>query len=554
MKLNGSQILMETLVEQGVEVIFGYPGGAVLNIYDALYDYKDKIKHVLTAHEQGATHAADGYARVTGKAGVVLATSGPGATNLVTGIANAYMDSVPMVCITGNVSQELIGRDSFQEVYITGITLPITKHNIMVRDVNELADAVRKAFRIANSGRKGPVLIDIPKDVSAAVCEFESVKPLPLRPLPQPEESELQKIAGMIAEAERPLIYFGGGVVAAKAQKPLYELMKKCDIPACNTLMSTGQIEDDERLKLGMVGMHGSVVANMAVENCDLLLALGVRFSDRVALNTKHFAKNARIVHVDIDTTEINKNVTVDLQVNADVLPTLERLIPLVNEGKHDEWLNAIKIWKEQSKCNTDVNDGLLHPYDIIDTLHEEFGKDTIWVTDVGQHQMWVGQRCRHINPGSFVTSGGLGTMGFGYGAAIGSKVAAPDRPVLHITSDGSLHMNLNEACTAVSQKLPVITVIFNNAVLGMVRQWQRTFYHDRFMSVEPERETNYVKLIEAFGGKGYLCNNLDELKAAVKEAKKANGPVWIDCRISRDERVLPMIPAGGTVDNMIIE
>ncbi|MBQ2661766.1 MAG: biosynthetic-type acetolactate synthase large subunit [Clostridia bacterium] len=554
MKLNGSQILMETLVEQGVDVIFGYPGGAVLNIYDALYDYQDKIKHVLTAHEQGATHAADGYARVTGKAGVVIATSGPGATNLVTGIANAYMDSVPMVCITGNVSQELIGRDSFQEVYITGITLPITKHNIMVRDVNELADAVRKAFRIANSGRKGPVLIDIPKDVSAAIGEFTPREVLPLRPLPKAEDWEIEKIAQMIKEAQRPLIYFGGGVVFANAQEALYSLMKKCDIPACNTLMSTGQIEDDERLKLGMVGMHGSVVANMAVENCDLLLALGVRFSDRVALNAKRFARNARIVHVDIDTTELNKNVSVDLEVIADVRSTLESLLPMVEEKKHEEWLEAVKIWKEESKPCLATNDGLLHPYGIIDLLHEEFGKDTIWVTDVGQHQMWVGQRCRHINPRSFVTSGGLGTMGFGYGAAIGSKVAAPARPVLHITSDGSLHMNLNEACTAVSQKLPVITVIFNNEVLGMVRQWQRTFYHDRFMSVEPERQTNYVKLIEAFGGKGYICHNMEELKQAVKEAKQATGPVWIDCRISRDERVLPMIPSGGTVENMIIE
>lgn len=552
MKMNGSEILLETLLEHGVDTIFGYPGGAVLNIYDAIYKYKDRIRHVLTAHEQGAAHAADGYARVTGKTGVVLATSGPGATNLVTGIANAYMDSVPMVCITGNVSQDLIGRDSFQEVYITGITLPVTKHNVIVRDVNDLADAVRNAFRIANSGRKGPVLIDIPKDVTAAMAEFTKEKPYFIRPLPEPDDYELKNLARIIEEAKRPLIYFGGGIVAVNAQEELFELIKKCDIPACNTLMSTGQIPDDERLKLGLVGMHGSIAANMAVKDCDLLLALGVRFSDRVALNTKRFAHEAKIVHIDIDTVEINKNVKVDLSVNADIKATLKRLVPIAPQKKHDEWIGRINAWRGQNG-NESTEGETLRPYTIIDTLYDVLGGDAIWVTDVGQHQMWVGQRCRHLKPRSFLTSGGLGAMGYGYGAAIGAKTAAPERTVLHITSDGSLHMNLNEACTAVSYKLPIITVIMNNAVLGMVRQWQHIFYEDRFMAVEPERETDYVKLIEAFGGKGYLCRTAHELHAAVKAAGQAKVPVWIDCRISREECVLPMIPSGGTVDNIIV-
>lgn len=553
MLLNGSQILAEVLVEQGVDTLFGYPGGSILNICDALYDYRDKIKQIVTAHEQGASHAADGYARATGKTGVVLATSGPGATNLVTGIATAYMDSVPMVAITGNVSTDLIGRDSFQEVYIAGITMPITKHNFVVRRVEDLAQTLRSAFRIAASGRKGPVLVDIPKDVTANVCEFTPAEKVDTSYETVIDEEKLAEAARLINKAERPVIYFGGGVGSSNACVPLRELVSKCEIPATHTLMAAGILGYDHPLSLGLLGMHGNVTSNRAVHNADLVIAVGTRFSDRVALNTNAFAKKATIIQIDIDPSEINKNVTVDLSLVGDVCAVLEALLPLVNESKHTKWMEQIEEWKKLNYVPKD-DDSVLKPHQIMEVICKNAGEDAIYVTDVGQHQLWAAQYARHVKSRSFLTSGGLGTMGYGYGAALGAKIAFPDRPVVHITGDGSFHMNMNEACTAVSYNIPVITVIMNNSVLGMVRQWQTTFYNRRYSGSEPERVTDYVKVAEGFGLCGFRCTNLAQFEAAMEQAMKMNAPVWIDCVVDREEKVLPMIPSGGTIDSMILE
>lgn len=553
MKLNGSEILAEVLIEQGVDTIFGYPGGAVLNIYDALYKYSDKINHVLTAHEQGASHAADGYARATGKTGVCLATSGPGATNLVTGIATAYMDSVPMVVITGNVGKSLIGRDAFQEVYITGITMPITKHNYMVQDVNELADTIREAFRIANTGRKGPVLIDITKDVTAAVTEFEKKEKIVIKDDTVIDMDELQKVADIINKAKKPVVMFGGGVVSSNASELALKLVEKANIPSCHTLMSAGVIGYNNPLNLGLLGMHGGYVTNKAVDDADVLVAIGTRFSDRVALDTNDFAKKATIIQIDIDLSEINKNVAVDHYVIGDVKTVLQNLLPLIKKGDRAEWLKTLDEYKAVDYVPQD-DDSQILPHQLIGAICDMAGEDTVVVTDVGQHQMWSAQYVHHVNPRGFLTSGGLGTMGYGYGAAIGAKVALGDsKKVVHITGDGSFHMNLNEACTAVSYNLPVITVIMNNTVLGMVRQWQRCFYGKRFAATDPHRQTNFVKLAEAFGAKGYHAETIAEFKDAFAEALKANGPVWIECAIDKDERVLPMIPAGKTVNDIMM-
>ena len=553
MKLNGSEILAEVLIEQGVDTIFGYPGGAVLNIYDALYKYSDKINHVLTAHEQGASHAADGYARATGKTGVCLATSGPGATNLVTGIATAYMDSVPMVVITGNVGKSLIGRDAFQEVYITGITMPITKHNYMVQDVTELADTIREAFRIANTGRKGPVLIDITKDVTAAVTEFEKKEKIVIKDDTVIDMDELQKVADIINKAKKPVVMFGGGVVSSNASELALELVEKANIPSCHTLMSAGVIGYNNPLNLGLLGMHGGYVTNKAVDDADVLVAIGTRFSDRVALDTNDFAKKATIIQIDIDLSEINKNVAVDHYVIGDVKTVLQNLLPLIKKGDRAEWLKTLDEYKAVDYAPQD-DDSQILPHQLIGAICDMAGEDTVVVTDVGQHQMWSAQYVHHVNPRGFLTSGGLGTMGYGYGAAIGAKVALGDsKKVVHITGDGSFHMNLNEACTAVSYNLPVITVIMNNTVLGMVRQWQRCFYGKRFAATDPHRQTNFVKLAEAFGAKGYHAETIAEFKEAFAEALKANGPFWIECAIDKDERVLPMIPAGKTVNDIMM-
>lgn len=553
MQLNGSEILTEVLIEQGVDTVFGYPGGAVLNIYDALYKYSDRIKHILTAHEQGASHAADGYARATGKTGVCIATSGPGATNLVTGIATAYMDSVPMVVITGNVGTGLIGRDAFQEVYITGITMPITKHNFMVQNVDELADTIREAFRIANTGRKGPVLIDIPKDVTAAVTEFTNKEKVAIKDDTVIDETELKTVAKLINEAKKPVIQFGGGVVSSNASELALELVEKANIPSCHTLMAAGVIGYNNPLNLGLLGMHGAYVTNKAVDEADVLIAIGTRFSDRVALNTGNFAKKAKIIQIDIDLSEINKNVAVDHYLIGDVKKVLEKLLPLVKKKDRTDWLNTLNEYKKDDYIPVD-DDSIITPHQLIKSICEMAGEDAVVVTDVGQHQMWAAQYVHHIRPRGFLTSGGLGTMGYGYGAAIGAKVALGDKiPVIHITGDGSFHMNLNEACTAVSYNLPVITVIMNNRVLGMVRQWQRCFYGKRFSETDPERKTDFVKLCEGFGGKGYRAENIEEFRNAFKDALKQNGPVWIDCAIDKDERVLPMIPSGKTVNDIML-
>ncbi len=551
---NGAEILIDALVEQGVDTIFGYPGGAVLNIYDALYKNSDRIRHILTAHEQGAAHAADGYARATGKVGVCLATSGPGATNLVTGIATAYMDSIPMVAITGNVGTSLIGRDSFQEVYIAGITMPITKHNFVVRDVEDLADTVRDAFRIAASGRPGPVLIDIPKDITAAKCEFIPKGKAEINETYEISDEELQTVADMIAASERPMIYYGGGVETADAGDMLLQLQRKADIPSAHTMMAIGCIPDTEPLSLGMIGMHGTVSAAWAVERCDLLVCIGARFSDRVATNTKRFAPSAKVIHIDIDNAEINKNIGVDYAIVSDAETFLEKVMPYIKEAKHDAWRAQIAEWQTKLDYVPKDDESVIHPHQLLRTVAEETPEDTIIATDVGQHQLWSAQYNGRKHVRQFLTSGGLGTMGFGYGAALGAQVAFPDRTVVHITGDGSFHMNLNEICTAVSYNLPVITIIMNNRVLGNVRQWQTMFYGSRYSQTDPHRKTDYVKLADAFGARGVRVTNIAELRDALREAVKRTGPVLIDAQIDKDERVLPMIPAGGTVDDLVTE
>ena len=554
MQLNGSQIFVEVLCEQGVDTIFGYPGGAVLNLYDELYKNSDRIHHVLTAHEQGASHAADGYARATGRTGVVLATSGPGATNLVTGIATAYMDSVPMVAFTGNVPTPGLGKDSFQEAYIEGITMPITKHNFTVRKVEELADTMRAAFRIAQSGRKGPVLVDIPKDVTAAVCEFTPKQPEQIRTVTTYDEQQVKWAADIINAAKRPLVYFGGGVRSAASCQPLRDLIHKAEIPATYTLMAAGVVPYGDPMNIGMVGMHGCYTSNRAVADCDVLIALGTRFSDRVALNPKTFARNATIIQIDIDPSELGKNVDVDLAIAGDVCYVLSGMLPLIEEKKHPDWMKMIHEWQAQD-YHPVSDPTCLMPHQVIGEVCSQCGPEAVYVTDVGQHQMWAAQYIRHTKSRGFITSGGLGTMGFGYGAAIGAQMAlGREQRVVMFTGDGSFHMNLNEACTAVSYELPIITVIFNNSVLGMVRQWQTTFYEKRYSQTDPHRRTDFVKLAEGFGLKGYRCTNLPEFQAAFSDALKQKGPTWIECIIDKDEKVLPMIPGGGDINDIIME
>ena len=552
MKLNGSEILVKVLLENEVDTVFGYPGGAVLNIYDALYKNSDKIKHYTTAHEQGASHAADGYARATGKTGVVLATSGPGATNLVTGIATAYMDSVPMVAITGNVGIPLIGRDSFQEVYITGITLPITKHNFVVRRVEDLADILRQAFKIAISGRPGPVLVDIPKDITAAVTEYEE------RPKQTPEKNpvfkltDFDEIVDVINNSQKPVIFFGGGVKNSNAGKVIERIIKKANIPATHTMMASGVLRYDMPENLGLLGMHGSVAANKTVSQADVVIAVGSRFSDRVALAPSKFAPNAKLIQIDIDQSEIDKNVKTDYHIVGEAEEVLTKLEERIKENKHEEWFKEINSFARAIAYTE--GDNKLHPKKVMDIISELAGEDGLYVTDVGQHQMWAAQYLHHVKAENFLTSGGLGTMGYGYGAAIGAQIGTGRKPVFHITGDGSFHMNMNEACTAASYNLPVISVCLNNSALGMVRQWQKMFYGKRYSQSEPNRKTDYVKVAEGFGLKGYSCKTEEEFRAAVEDAMKCGGPAWIECIIDREENVLPMIPNGGTVDDMICE
>ena len=554
MKLTGSQIFVEVLVEQGVDTLFGYPGGAVLNLYDELYKNSDRIRHVLTAHEQGASHAADGYARATGRTGVVLATSGPGATNLVTGIATAYMDSVPMVAFTGNVATTLLGKDSFQEAYIEGITMPITKHNYTVRRVEDLADTMRAAFRIAQSGRKGPVLVDIPKDITAASCEFTPKAPELIRTVTRYNEEDVKKAAQMINASERPIVYFGGGVRSAAGCQPLRDLLEKTGMPATYTLMAAGVLSYGEPHNLGLLGMHGCYAANKAIDEADLVIAVGTRFSDRVALNPDSFAKRAKIIQIDIDPSELGKNVDVDLSLTGDASYILQAILPYVEKTEHKLWMEQIRGWQKNDYKPVD-SDTELKPHQIIDEICNQAGPEAVYVTDVGQHQMWAAQYLHHTKSRGFLTSGGLGTMGFGYGAAIGAQMAlGRDARVVMLTGDGSFHMNLNEICTAVSYNLPVITIIMNNRVLGNVRQWQTMFYGSRYSQTDPHRKTDYVKLADAFGARGFRVSNIAELRDALREAMKRTGPVLIDAQIDKDERVLPMIPAGGTVDDLVTE
>ena len=553
MQKNGSEIIMEVLLEQGVDTIFGYPGGAVLNIYDALYRYGDRIRHILTAHEQGASHAADGYARATGKPGVVFATSGPGATNLVTGLATAFMDSIPVIAITGNVSTELLGKDSFQEVFITGITMPITKHNYVVRDVTKLADTLRRAFEIATGGRPGPVLIDIPKDVSAALCDYEPKKPSEKKKDSFVDEGQLTEIAELLNNSKRPVMLYGGGVVASNASGLVMQLIKKAKIPSCHTIMGTGVLPCGDPYNLGIIGMHGSVSASMAVQQADVLLAVGARFSDRVATNAGKFAKDSKIIHIDIDPAEINKNVTIDYSLIGDVHAVFERLLPMIKERQDENWLEEIRSLGLKEYIPDESCDKL-KPHNIIRDIFEIFGNKIIMTTDVGQHQMWAAQYSRAENPRDFLTSGGLGTMGYGYGAAIGAACGRPGTKVVHVTGDGSFHMNLNELCTSVSHELPITTVLFNNNALGMVYQWQKSFYEGRLSYTVPNRKTDFVCLAEAFGAKGVRCETRDELCRALEEAASGEGPTVIECILSCEERVLPMIPAGQTIDDIILE
>ena len=554
MKLTGSQIFVEVLAEQGVDTIFGYPGGSVLNLYDELYKNSDRIRHILTAHEQGASHAAEGYARATGRTGVVLATSGPGATNLVTGIATAYMDSVPMVAFTGNVATTLLGKDSFQEAYIEGITMPITKHNFTVRRVEDLADTMRAAFRIAQSGRKGPVLVDIPKDVTANSCEFTPREPELIRTVTTFDEEKVLAAAKLINESVRPVIYFGGGVRSAAGCQPLRDLVYKGDIPATYTLMGTGVLDYGERHNLGLIGMHGCYAANKAVSEADLVIAVGTRFSDRVALKPETFASKARIIQIDIDPSEMGKNVAVDVSLTGDAAYVLQAILPHVERGFHMHWMEQIEQWQKNDYKPKD-SAAELRPHQIIAEICRQAGDDAVYVTDVGQHQMWAAQFLKHTKSRGFLTSGGLGTMGFGYGAAIGAQVAlGNDQRVVMLTGDGSFHMNLNEACTAVSYELPIITVFFNNQVLGMVRQWQTSFYGRRYSNTDPHRRTDFVKLAEGFGAKGYRAETMEEFRAAFADAMTNKGPSWIECCIGKDEKVLPMIPGGGDITNIIME
>ncbi len=552
MILSGSQILIETLLEQGTQTVFGYPGGAVLNIYDELYKSADRIHHIITAHEQGAVHAADGYARSTGRVGVVIATSGPGATNLVTGIANAYLDSTPIVAITGNVGRSLIGRDSFQEVDIKGITMPITKHNFQVQSIEELADTIRRAFQIAGSGRPGPVLVDIPKDIQIATTEYTPAAPLPAPKAPYAYESDIKQALKMLAEAQKPYIFCGGGVIAADAGRQIAALADAIDAPIGFSMMGLSAIPTTHPRSLGMVGMHGHYAATKALYECDLILALGIRFSDRATGDKKKFATGAKIIHVDIDNAELNKNIACSLGINADVKETVARILEGLTPTTHPAWQKEVASYVQYETDNLYLGKGELTPYQIIDAVTAHTTPDMPIATDVGQHQMWAAQRCRLESNRTFVTSGGLGTMGYGMGAAIGACVATGRRTVL-FTGDGSFGMNLNEMATAVTQNLPLVIMLMNNGVLGMVRQWQTLFFGERYSQTTLDRKTDFVALAKAFGADAYAVTNQDELDAALDAAFAAEGPVLLDCRIDRDEMVMPMIPPNGSISDILV-
>ena len=552
MMLSGADILVRTLIEQGVDTVFGYPGGQILNVYDSLYKYQSEITHVLTAHEQGAAHAADGYARTTGRVGVVISTSGPGATNLVTGIATAYLDSIPMVALCGNVPTTQIGTDSFQEIDITGVTLPITKHNYFVGSVDELADTIREAFRLAQSGRPGPVLIDVPKDVQTALCEYEAQPPVTADAPTAAKELRVEQAAALINAARRPFVYFGGGLVAAGAQAEMLDLAEKLDAPIGCSLTGISGIPTSHPRFLGMQGMHGHYASSLAMHNADLIISLGVRFNDRVTGDRSRFAPGARIVQIDVDGSELSKNVPAAVGLRGDVKQTLQRLLPLVNEVKNPEWQEKLARLRAEEATSADRRPGLT-PRNAILTLNAFLGEDTPVATDVGQHQMWAAQNLRFKKPRRFASSGGLGTMGYGMGAAIGAAYGAGGRSVL-VTGDGSFGMCLNELATAVTYRVPVVILLMNNGVLGMVRQWQTLFYGKRYSNTVLGRKTDFVALAKAFGAEGEAVDTLEGLEAAFGRAFAAESPYLIDCAIEKDEFVLPMLPPGGSVDDIIVK
>ena len=549
MILNGSEIVVEVLKEEGVDTIFGYPGGAILNIYDELYKHKDEIRHVLTSHEQGASHAADGYARSTGRVGVCMATSGPGATNLVTGIATAYMDSVPIVAITANVGISLLGKDTFQEVDIVGITMPITKHGFIVKDVKELADTLRRAFKIARSGRPGPVVVDITKNATSDSCEFTSKKPkLPdSKKFDHYTKDDLKKVADMINASRKPYLYVGGGAVISGASDEVRKLMDVIDAPACDSLLGKGVIDAREPRYTGMIGMHGTKASNKGVSECDMLLTLGARFSDRVTGNVATFASKANIIHIDIDDAEINKNVSTDAHIVGDMKDVLKDLIPMLDKAHHTEWIEQVEGYKKDFPM-TYPTDRLTCQY-LIERLDELTASDAIISTDVGQHQMWTAQFYKFKSPRQFLTSGGLGTMGYGLGACIGAKIANPDRICVNIAGDGCFRMNMNELMTASRNKLPIVEIVIDNRVLGMVRQWQTLFYGQRYSNTVIEDETDYLKAAEAMGCKAYRIDDRDEVDKVLQEALSTKDkPVLIDAVINEDDKVFPMVSPGGAI------
>lgn len=553
MQLNGSQIVVECLKEQGVDTVFGYPGGAILNIYDELYKHQNEITHILTSHEQGASHAADGYARATGKVGVCMATSGPGATNLVTGIATAYMDSVPMVAITANVTNQLLGKDSFQEVDIAGVTMPITKHSFIVKDIKKLAGTIRRAFAIAATGRPGPVLVDITKDVTAAKTEYKKVVPKLINRVTETiREEDIEKAVSMIKASKKPMVFVGGGAVISGASRELAEFVEKVDAPVTDTLMGKGAFNGEHKYYVGMLGMHGTKAANLSVTDCDLLVTIGARFSDRVTGNAKKFANKAKILHIDVDPAEVNKNIHVNASIIGDCKAVLEILNSKLEQQNHSVWVNEVMEKKEKFPL-TYPEDRLTGPY-VIEKIHEITGGDAIITTDVGQHQMWAAQYFKYQKPRTFLSSGGLGTMGYGLGASIGAQVGMPEKRVFNIAGDGCFRMNMNEIATATRYNIPIIQVVLNNHVLGMVRQWQTLFYEKRYSQTVLEDKVDFVKVAEAMGAKAYRITKKEEVEPVLREVLALKEPVLIDCVIDPDEKVWPMVAPGAAIGEVFTE
>ena len=550
MQLTGSEIIIECLKEQGVDTVFGYPGGTILNVYDALYKHSDEIHHVLTSHEQGASHAADGYARATGKVGVCMATSGPGATNLVTGIATAHMDSIPMVAITANVATGLLGRDSFQEIDIAGVVMPITKYSMIVKDIHDLAPAIRRAFTIAQSGRPGPVLVDVTKDVTAAVTEYTYQEPTPIAPYTaEMLESDLDQAAKLISEAEKPFIFVGGGAITSGAAEELRKFAHIINSPVTDSLMGKGAFSGEDELYTGMLGMHGTKTSNLGVTKCDLLITVGARFSDRVTGNTAKFAQNAKIIQIDVDAAEINKNIKVDCSIIGDVKEVLKELNKKIHPKNHDAWVKEVEDMKAKYPLKYN-QEGLTGPY-VIEELYRVTKGDAIVVTDVGQHQMWAAQYYKYKEPRTLLTSGGLGTMGYGLGAAIGAKFGRPEKVVVNIAGDGCFRMNMNEVATAARNNLPLIEIVINNHVLGMVRQWQTLFYDHRYSSTILDDKVDFVKFAESMGAVGIRVTKKEEVGPAIEKAIALNTTVVLDCQIDCDDKVFPMVPAGAPIEEV---